>query len=173
MIDEKFRQLMNFGDCYDESLRVVLLYRRLSGGFLMAKKTSKSKAGSQKGARKPTDSELAILGVIWDRGSATVREVFDVLSSRSDTGYTTVLKLMQIMVEKGLLSRDTGVRPQVFTAGVPQKQTQKAMVGHLLDGAFRGSPGNLVLQALSMRETNPEELAQIREMLDALDGGAS
>lgn len=141
----------------------------------MAKKasTSKSGTGSRSAARKPTDSELAILGVIWDRGSATVREVFDELSAQSEIGYTTVLKFMQIMVEKGLLKRDLSVRPQVFSAGVPQKQTQKAMVGHLLDGAFRGSPGKLVLQALSMRQTDPQELAQIRKMLDELEGGAS
>jgi BlaI family transcriptional regulator, penicillinase repressor len=130
-------------------------------------------SGPRSGARKPTDSELAILDVIWDRGSGTVREVFEELSTRSDIGYTTVLKLMQIMVEKGLLTRDTSVRPQVFQAGVPQKQTQKAMVGHLLDGAFRGSPGSLVLQALSMRKSSTEELAQIRKMLDELDGGGA
>ena len=141
----------------------------------MAKKvsTSRSKSRTDSVARKPTDSELAILGVIWDRGSATVREVFDELSAQSEIGYTTVLKFMQIMVEKGLLKRDLSVRPQVFSAGVPQKQTQRAMVGHLLDGAFRGSPGKLVLQALSLRETDPEELAQIRTMLDELEGSGS
>ena len=80
---------------------------------------------------------------------------------------------MQIMVEKGLLAKDASVRPQVFTAAVPRQQTQKKMLGHLLDGAFSGSAGNLVLQALSMRESSSEELAQIRKMLDELDGGAS
>lgn len=124
-------------------------------------------------SKKPTDAELAILGVIWDRGSATVREVHEVLSATQETGQTTVLKLMQIMVEKGLLEKDASVRPQVFRAAIPRQQTQKAMLGHLLDGAFSGSAGNLVLQALSMRESSPEELAQIRRMLDELDGGAS
>ncbi|MAO20910.1 MAG: transcriptional regulator [Phycisphaerae bacterium] len=123
--------------------------------------------------KKPTDAELAILGVIWDLGSATVRQVHEVLNAQQETGQTTVLKLMQIMVEKGLLTKDASVRPQVFTAAIPRQQTQKAMLGHLLDGAFSGSPGNLVLQALSMRETSAEELAQIRKMLDDLDGGAS
>lgn len=124
-------------------------------------------------SKKPTDAELAILGVIWDLGSATVREVHEVLSATQETGQTTVLKLMQIMVEKGLLEKDASVRPQVFSAAVPRAKTQKAMLGHLLDGAFSGSPGNLVLQALSMRETSAEELAQIRSMLDELEGGAS
>ncbi|MCA9275778.1 MAG: BlaI/MecI/CopY family transcriptional regulator [Phycisphaerales bacterium] len=124
-------------------------------------------------SKKPTDAELAILGVIWDLGSATVREVHEVLSAESETGQTTVLKLMQIMVEKGLLNKDASVRPQVFSAAIPREKTQKQMLGHLLDGAFSGSPGNLVLQALSMRESSPEELAQIRKMLDELEGGAS
>ena len=124
-------------------------------------------------SKKPTDAELAILGVIWDRGSATVREVHEVLSAESETGQTTVLKLMQIMVEKGLLSKDASVRPQVFSAAIPREKTQKQMLGHLLDGAFSGSPGNLVLQALSMREASAEELAEIRRMLDELEGGAS
>ncbi len=135
----------------------------------MTKKRAKRKIVS----KKPTDAELAILGVIWELGSATVREVHEVLSATQETGQTTVLKLMQIMVEKGLLEKDASVRPQVFSAAVPRQQTQKAMLGHVLDGAFSGSAGNLVLQALSMRESSPEELAQIRRMLDELDGGAS
>lgn len=134
---------------------------------------SRKKQGRKMDARKPTDAELAILGVIWERGCATVREVHEVLSATQETGPTTVLKLMQIMVEKGLLTKDAGVRPQVFSAAIPRKQTQKAMLGHLLDGAFGGSPGNLVLQALSMRESSAAELAQIRKMLDELEGGAS
>ncbi|HCT45476.1 MAG TPA: transcriptional regulator, partial [Phycisphaerales bacterium] len=91
--------------------------------------------------KKPTDAELVILGVIWDLGSATVRQVHEVLNAQQETGQTTVLKLMQIMVEKGLLTKDASVRPQVFTAAIPRQQTQKAMLGHLLDGAFSGSPG--------------------------------
>ena len=135
----------------------------------MAKKSKKQSNGE----RKPTDSELAILGVIWDNGSATVREVFEQLSIKSDIGYTTVLKFMQIMTEKGLLKRDTDVRPQVYSAARPQKQTQKQMLGHLLDGAFSGSPGNLVLQALSMKKASPEELQEIRDMLDQIEEGQS
>lgn len=133
---------------------------------------SKKAADKQNGNRKPTDSELAILGVIWERGSATVREVFDQLSAqagKSGIGYTTVLKFMQIMTEKGLLERDTSVRPQVFCAAKPQKQTQKMMLKHLVDGAFSGSPGNLVLQALSMKQASVEELQEIRDLLDLIE----
>ncbi len=133
---------------------------------------AKKRASARGGAKKPTDAELAILGVIWDLGSATVREVHEVLSAESETGQTTVLKHMQIMVEKGLLKKDAAVRPQVFSAAIPREKTQKQMLGHVLDGAFSGSPGNLVLQALSMRETSPEELAQIRKMLDELEGAS-
>lgn len=119
--------------------------------------------------RKPTAGEFNILGVIWERDSATVREVHDVLSRRQDIGYTTVLKLMQIMTEKGLLERDTSVRPQVFWAARPKKQTQKLLVRDLLDRAFRGSPGALVLQALALRKSTPDELREIRELLDELE----
>lgn len=121
--------------------------------------------------RKPTDSELAILAVVWEHGPATVREVFDIISERQDVGYTTVLKFMQIMTEKGLLEKDATVRPQVFKATRPQKQTQSMLLGDLVDRAFSGSPGSLVLRALSMRKSTPEELREIREMLDKLEGG--
>lgn len=119
--------------------------------------------------RKPTEAELAILGVIWDRESATVREVYQQIDRTQDVGYTTVLKLMQIMTEKGLLERDASVRPQRYRAARPQSQTQRLLLRDLLDRAFSGSPGNLVLQALSMRKSTPEELQEIREMLDRLE----
>jgi len=120
-------------------------------------------------AKKPTEGEFNILGVIWERKSATVREVYDQLSKRREIGYTTVLKLMQIMTEKGLLERDTSVRPQVFWAAIPQQQTQKMLLRDLLDRAFSGSPGSMVLQALSMRKSTPEELEEIRALLDKLE----
>ena len=120
-------------------------------------------------AKKPTEGEFNILGVIWERESATVREVYDQLSKRREIGYTTVLKLMQIMTEKGLLERDTSVRPQVFWAAIPRQQTQKMLLRDLLDRAFSGSPGSMVLQALSMRKSTPEELEEIRALLDKLE----
>jgi predicted transcriptional regulator len=123
--------------------------------------------------RKPTDAEFKILSVIWDRQSTTVREVFNQLSENEGIGYTTVLKLMQIMTDKGLLKRDVSVKPQVYKATVPQKQTQRMLLNDLLDRAFSGAPGPLVLQALSMKKSSPEELRQIREMLDKLEDNNS
>ena len=121
--------------------------------------------------RKPTDSELIILNVMWERGSATVREVFDKLGPEQGMGYTTVLKLMQIMTDKGILIRDETVRPQVFRAARSQRQSQRHMLRDLIDRAFGGSPGNLVLHALSLRNATPEEMRQIRELLDEQEGG--
>lgn len=121
--------------------------------------------------RKPTDSELIILNVVWERGSATVREVFDKLGPEQGMGYTTVLKLMQIMTDKGILVRDESVRPQVFSAARTQKQSQRHMLRDLMDRAFGGSPGNLVLNALSLRKATPDELRQIRKLLDTQEGG--
>ena len=118
---------------------------------------------------RPTDAELAILRVLWDRGPATVREVWERLSDRR-TGYTTTLKLMQIMTEKGLLVRDERRQTHVYSARHPQQQTQKALVKDLLDRAFGGSAPKLILGALSAKRVTPEELAQIRKMLDELEG---
>jgi predicted transcriptional regulator len=120
--------------------------------------------------KRPTDAELEILRVLWADGPSTVRQVLARLNETRETGYTTVLKLMQIMTDKGLVVRDTGVRPQVYRAARSQAQTQKLLLGDLLDRAFSGSPGSLVLQALSTKKASPEELAQIRELLDQLEG---
>ena len=118
---------------------------------------------------KPTDSECMILSVIWEQKSATVREVFNTLSIQHDIGYTTVLKFMQIMTEKGLLERDTSVRPQVYRAKEARHKTQKTLLNDLIDKAFGGSPGSLALQALSMKKATPEDLLEIRAMLDKLE----
>ncbi|UCD75740.1 MAG: BlaI/MecI/CopY family transcriptional regulator [Phycisphaerales bacterium] len=120
--------------------------------------------------KRPTDGELEILSVLWERGPSTVREVFRMLNEARETGYTTVLKLMQIMTEKGLVTRDTAVRPQVYRAVRTRRQMQKQLLGDLLDKAFAGSPGSLVMQALSTRKASPQELQQIRELLDHLEG---
>ena len=123
----------------------------------------------KKNHRKPTDAELSILDVIWESGPSTVRQVYQILSEKQDMGYTTVLKFMQIMTEKGLLERNTTVRPQLFTPTQPQQQTQKALLRDLLDRAFRGSPGTLALQALSMRKSTSEELQEIRTLIDKIE----
>ncbi|MCH2133526.1 MAG: BlaI/MecI/CopY family transcriptional regulator [Phycisphaerales bacterium] len=119
---------------------------------------------------KPTDAECTILDAIWQRGSATVREVFEDIQSQRAMGYTSVLKFMQIMTEKGLLTCDKSVRPQVYKARQSQQQTQRNLVRDLVDRAFQGSPGNLALQALSLKKSSPTEIRRIRELLDRLEG---
>jgi predicted transcriptional regulator len=120
--------------------------------------------------KRPTAAELEILRVLWDRGPSTVREVFKEMSQTRDIGYTTVLKIMQIMTEKGSLCRDKSVRPQIYRPSQTQNQTQKQLLGDLVERVFSGSPGTLVLQALSTKKATPEERKKIRELLDKLEG---
>lgn len=115
---------------------------------------------------KPTDAELAILRALWELGPATVRRVTESLHEERGTGYTTTLKLLQIMTEKGLVRRDDSARTHVYVASVPAETTQRQLVGDLLDKAFGGSARQLVLQALSAKRANREELAEIRRLLD-------
>ncbi|MDT7604581.1 MAG: hypothetical protein QOF61_2578 [Acidobacteriota bacterium] len=122
-------------------------------------------------APRPTDAELDILSVLWQRGPSTVREVHEHLSGRKTMVYTTILKFMQIMTEKGLVERDESERAHRYRARVPQEQTQQQMLAHLLERAFEGSASKLVLQALSAKRTSSQELARIREMLDDFERG--
>jgi len=122
--------------------------------------------------RLPTDGELEILQILWDRGPSTVREVFHALNEIREAGYTTVLKLMQIMSEKGSLTRDESVRPQVYRCEKTRNHTQRMLVTDVLDRAFGGSAGKLAMQALNARKSSPEELREIRELLDRLEGEA-
>lgn len=121
-------------------------------------------------ATRPTDAELAILRVLWDRGPSTVRQVFEVLSAERELGYTTALKMLQIMDEKGLVQRDVTERVHVFSATRTQSQTQRTLLDDLLDKAFGGSSMSLVLQALATRQASPSDLAEIRKMLDQAEG---
>lgn len=122
---------------------------------------------------RPTDAELSILKVLWELGPSTVRQVMERLCMDRPTGYTTVLKLMQIMTEKGLVSRDESRRTHVYRAARPQDQTQRQLVGDLLDRAFGGSASNLVMQALSSRRASAEELEEIRKLLDQISSQGS
>ena len=118
---------------------------------------------------RPTDAELAILQVLWERGESTVREVHEALKDVQGSGYTTVLKLMQIMTEKGLVERDESNRAHVYRARATQQKTQRQLVSDLLDKAFGGSPARLAMQALSSKKSSPEELAELRKLLETLE----
>ncbi len=121
---------------------------------------------------RPTDAELAILNVLWERGACTVREVHDRLSENRDMGYTTVLKLMQIMFEKGIVTRDDSQRSHVYRARQKEQTVQRMLLTDLLARAFGGSTEKLVLQALSAKKASKQELAEIRRLLNELEGGA-
>jgi predicted transcriptional regulator len=123
--------------------------------------------GAMSETKLPTDAELGILRVLWERGPSTVREVHEALGDGS--GYTTVLKLMQIMTEKGLVVRDESQRAHVYSAQATQQKTQRQLVTDLVDRAFGGSPAQLAMQALSAKKTSPQELAELRRLLDSLE----
>jgi predicted transcriptional regulator len=113
--------------------------------------------------RKPTDAELGILNVLWSRGPSTVRQIAEDMGR--EAGYTTILKLLQIMTEKALVVRDEGARTHVYTAAYTQDQTQRQLVVDLLERAFDGSASKLVLQALAAGRTTPEDLVEIKRLL--------
>ncbi|MEK6371856.1 MAG: BlaI/MecI/CopY family transcriptional regulator [Acidobacteriota bacterium] len=121
---------------------------------------------------RPTDAELAILRVLWQRGPSTVRDVHEELNRDGATGYTTILKLLQIMTEKGHVVRDETERAHVYEARYSEQKTQRQLLGDLADRAFGGSAAKLVMQALSGRKATAEELSAIREFLDRLEGDA-
>ena len=122
-----------------------------------------------KSRRKPTDAEVAILRVLWARGPSTVREVAEAMGR--ENAYTTILKLLQIMTDKGLVRRDESERTHVYKATATEDQTKRQLVAELVDKVFEGSPAKLVMQALSAGKASPEEIAEIRRLLDAHRGG--
>jgi predicted transcriptional regulator len=119
--------------------------------------------------RKPTNAEIAILRVLWSHGPSTVRDVAKVMGR--EAAYTTVLKLMQNMTDKGLVRRDESSRTHVYEAACPEEQTQRQLVRDLLERVFDGSAAKLVMQALAATKTSPKELAEIRKLLDKQRGG--
>jgi BlaI family transcriptional regulator, penicillinase repressor len=124
---------------------------------------------SKKSLPKPTGAELALLRVLWERGPSTVREVHERVSDNRETGYTTTLKILQNMAEKGLVTRDESRRSHVYQAVYQAEQTQRQLVRDLLRRAFGGSPGKLVVQALSEETVSADDLAEIRRLLDELE----
>ena len=119
---------------------------------------------------RPTDAELEILRILWDRNEATVREVHDAISKSRPAGYTTVLKLLQIMTDKGLVRRDESERAHVYRARLARQDTERQLVDDLLDRAFGGSASRLVMRALAGRAASAEEIEEIRKMLDEAGG---
>lgn len=115
---------------------------------------------------KPTEAELEILTVLWSRGPITVREVHEAISARKPTQYTTVLKIMQIMAEKGLVRRDETQRAHIYEAARPREWTQRQLAGDLLQRAFNGSARSLMVGALSARKASKKELTELRKLLD-------
>ena len=121
---------------------------------------------------RPTEAELSILRVLWDNGPLSVRAVLKKLNERDNdkaTGYTTALKLMQIMTDKGLVARDETCRPQIYRPCDPQVRTQRQLLRHMLDRVFGGSTRAMVLQALSHSKTSPRDLKEIEKLLDRIE----
>ncbi len=118
---------------------------------------------------KPTESELEILGILWERGASTVREVHEKLAETKEAGYTTTLKLMQIMYEKGLLTRDASSKTHIYAAAVSQTETQQQLLNKMIDTVFGGSATQLVMQALGHHKSSDEELDQIRKYLSEIE----
>src|SRR6202051_1473080 len=116
--------------------------------------------------QKPTASELEILHVLWERGPSTVREVHDALSEKKDLGYTTVLKLLQIMTTKGTVLRNETQRAHVYEACLPAEQTKRQLAGDMLQRVFEGSASQLMMHALAGRKSSPEEISELRRLLE-------
>lgn len=121
-------------------------------------------------ARKPTESELEILRALWTKGSATVREVFDVLSREREIGYTTVLKTMQIMLDKGLVSRTEDGKAHIYAAAMREEDMQGQLLKDLSDKLFSGSPALLAMHALSLQPASDEEIQLIKALIERKRG---
>lgn len=117
---------------------------------------------------KPTESELEILQILWEKGQCTVRDVHEILTRNKEAGYTTTLKLMQIMHEKGLVERDTTAKTHVYKALASQQKTQQQMVSRLIDNAFNGSAASMVMQALGNHSSSKDEIEAIKKYLEEL-----
>jgi BlaI family penicillinase repressor len=118
---------------------------------------------------KPTESELEILQILWEKGNCTVREVHEILTLNKEAGYTTTLKIMQIMHEKGLVKRDTSSKTHIYSALASQQKTQQHLVSKLIDNAFSGSAARLVMQALGNHTSSKDEIEAIKKYLNELD----
>ena len=122
---------------------------------------------------KPTASEMEILQILWEEGDSTVREVHDILSRKKAAGYTTTLKLMQIMHDKGLLRRNDEARSHIYTAAVKKESMQKQAVSKIINGMFKGSPAKLIMHALGNHKATKEEIAEIKKYLNEMENDVS
>ncbi|MBK1442397.1 BlaI/MecI/CopY family transcriptional regulator [Parapedobacter sp. ISTM3] len=118
---------------------------------------------------KPTESELEILQILWEKGEASVREVHEILVKNKDVGYTTTLKMMQIMHEKGLVNRDSSARTHIYSANVSRESTQQHLLDRMIANVFNGSAARLVMHALGNNTASAEEIAEIKKYLDNLE----
>lgn len=122
---------------------------------------------------QPTDVELQILRVLWDQGPSPVRVIHEVMSENKETNYSTTVKMLSVMLDKGLVKREESVRPHIYRTVKKQETTQKGMMRDLMDRVYGGSPGRMVIQALSSKKASQEELDEIRKLLDQLQNGGS
>lgn len=118
---------------------------------------------------KPTDSELEILHILWEKGPSSVRDINDILNSMREVGYTTTLKLMQIMNEKGLVRRDTAAKTHIYIAVVREKETKNSLISDFVNVAFKGSSMNLVMQALGNSHSSQQELNELKDLISKLE----
>lgn len=119
---------------------------------------------------QPTEVELQILRILWDDGPSIARHIHDALQQFKQTSYSTTVKMLSVMLDKGLLKRDDAAKPQIYRAASPRGRTQKRMLGDLIEKVYDGSAAALMLHALSSKKASPEEIAEIRRMLDDLEG---
>jgi BlaI family transcriptional regulator, penicillinase repressor len=119
--------------------------------------------------QKPTESELEVLTVLWQKGKATVRQVNDEINLSKESGYTTTLKIMQIMHEKGLVTKDSNAKQHIFEANVDEQETQKSLLTRFIDSTFQGKAMSLVMQALGNHKASEAELAELKTLIQSLE----
>jgi predicted transcriptional regulator len=129
----------------------------------------KSEKMQQKQKIKPTEAELEILQILWANGSATVKDVNKKINEKKEAGYTTTLKTMQIMFEKGFVNRDKSGRSHTYSAAITKDETQQALLNKVLETAFGGSASKLVMQALGNKKTSKEELKEIKQLIEKIE----
>lgn len=120
---------------------------------------------------QPTEVELGILRVLWEQGPSTARQIHDRIAADRETNYSTTVKMLSVMLDKGLVKRNDKVRPQVFRPAVSQERTQQRILKDVIQKVYDGSAASLVLQALASKKATPDELAEIRRLLNELEGG--